>query len=244
MSRVRRISPFDAPIIDGLPQLSKKGALRPICRVPKECLLRGNKDYLEHKSQLSGTEEIREFWKRVLASCPGSHTYGIAGGDREPLRIMSSDGAAFLIQYDLCPTQLTGNSWILLADFQLHCHCVGIPSNVKLFYYFYQFRRSDVGRPWHFSRATGALVIFKGIESKLWGWEESFVRIVPLRGTHPFWLDKQGRPLFPLIWSDSEKLPSTKDEDVTPMELEIIRTISQRVEHVKYLSGGFACAFS
>ncbi|KAF7823708.1 uncharacterized protein G2W53_021852 [Senna tora] len=97
LSRVCRTSPFDALTINDLPQLSKKGAQQPICRVPKECLSRGNKDSLEHNSKLSGIEKIREFWMRVLALCPVSHTYRIAGGDRGLLCAMSSDGAEFFM---------------------------------------------------------------------------------------------------------------------------------------------------
>ncbi|KAF7821735.1 putative transmembrane protein [Senna tora] len=82
------------------------------------------------------------------------------GGDREPLHVMSSYAAVFfmytfvmddfgvkppltffemaiLSQYDLCPMQLTGNSWIFLANFELHCHHLQIPSTVKLLFYFY-----------------------------------------------------------------------------------------------------------
>ncbi|KAF7844092.1 uncharacterized protein G2W53_000997 [Senna tora] len=149
----------------------------------------GERDISSSPPFVFDPEEIREFWKPVSASCPGSQTYGIASGDREPLRFFSCNGAGFLMytsvmedfgvkppltlfeiavlnQYDPCPTQL-------------------------------------IGQLWHFARATGVLVIFKGIESKLRGWQESFVPIVPLSGTHPFWLDKQGWVsmfIFPTIF--------------------------------------------
>ncbi|KAF7841619.1 uncharacterized protein G2W53_003917 [Senna tora] len=78
-----------------------------------------------------------------LASCPGSNTYGITGGDRGPLRVMHSDG-------------------------------------VRFFMYLYHgaFCQSLTGRPWHFVRVSGAPAIFKGIKSKMRGWQESCGRKV------------------------------------------------------------------
>ncbi|KAF7835296.1 plant/F14N23-31 protein [Senna tora] len=176
-------------------------------------------------------EEIRQFWRRALTLCPSSNTYGIASEERGPLRVMNSDGIG------LCLTQLTDNPWIVLAGFQLHCHRLQVLPNVKLFPNFYQLDRSSTGRPWHSARATGAPAIFKGIESKLWGWQESFVCVVPSRGAHPFWLNRNCRPLFPLIWSDLDRLPSVRDEDLPPIELEIVNRIFKHIKDLKNLPG-------
>ncbi|KAF7827245.1 uncharacterized protein G2W53_018409 [Senna tora] len=171
LSRVRQTSPFDAHIEKDLLELSKKGAIRLICRVPKEYIPCGNKDSL-------------------------------------------------------------------LAGFQLHCHHLWVPPIVKLFSYFYQLGQRFMGRPWHFARATRAPAIFKGIESKLRGWQESFIRVVPFRSAHPSWLDRKGYPLFPLIRCDSGRLPSVGDEDLTLMELKIVERISRRIKNFKNLSSG------
>ncbi|KAF7826436.1 hypothetical protein G2W53_017600 [Senna tora] len=157
-------SPFYLPIDEDLPLLVEGGCPRLICRVPKRCM-------------------------KVLASYPGSRFNGIAGDSDGSLRVMSTDEVGFLMYtfvmerlsvkpllntfemamlscVNLCPTQLTSNSWIVLAYFQLHCHNLGVLPRVKLFSFFYQLGRSFSGQPWHFAKVNKAPTIFDKLETK------------------------------------------------------------------------------
>ncbi|KAF7802091.1 uncharacterized protein G2W53_041202 [Senna tora] len=66
--------------------------------------------------------KLRQFWEQVFALHPGSNIYGILGGDKGPLCIMSTDRMVVLSRLNLCPTQMANNSWTALCGFQLHCY--------------------------------------------------------------------------------------------------------------------------
>ncbi|KAF7807223.1 uncharacterized protein G2W53_039384 [Senna tora] len=98
LSRVCRTSSFYVPEEEDLPaRKDKKGAPLPICWVPIGSLSYGYGNIKVYESKLDGVVKLRQFWERVLASHPRSSSYGIVGGDKGSLRIMSTDGVGFVM---------------------------------------------------------------------------------------------------------------------------------------------------
>ncbi|KAF7831824.1 uncharacterized protein G2W53_014157 [Senna tora] len=78
---------------------------------------------------------------------------------------------------------------------------LGVLPTMKLFSFFYQLGQNSAGQPWHFAKVI-----------------------------HPFWLEKQNRPLFSFVWSKASQFPSVEEKDIFPQEAGIVKRISQGIE--------------
>ncbi|KAF7829379.1 uncharacterized protein G2W53_020543 [Senna tora] len=141
-----------------------------------------------------------------------SDTHGVACGDKGSVRIMSLDGTRFLMySFVFMPLDIKPH----LTPFEMNVlHCL----NLCL------------------TQLTGnAWALLCGFQLQCYRLQESLVRVVPLKGVHPFWLDEGNRQLFSLTWSKASSLPIVDRESLSLGEIKIVDRMSERLERVKNL---------
>ena len=102
----------------------------------------------------------------------------------------------------MCPSQLTWNVWAFILVFEVVSLHLEVEPSSEVFFFFFSHAQTKNGGLTHFLQRTNWFII-KNMQTNVRLWKNSFIKVYPGRGYHPFFLDEHRRPRYLLKWSPS-----------------------------------------
>ncbi|MED6224232.1 hypothetical protein PIB30_081957 [Stylosanthes scabra] len=100
-------------------------------------------------------------------------------------------------------SQLHLNGWGFLRIFERVCLHFGFRPSWRIFLYTYQLHAPPPGNGFLSFRAYQGRRLFDAFEESIQEFKWHYFKVLPLPGTHPFWVDDEGR-LYPWVYWNSE----------------------------------------
>jgi len=101
---------------------------------------------------------------------------------------------------EVAPSQLHPNAWGFMKAFQKFCWVQDWPYSPLLFLSMWKPYCAKKNY-WVSLRQVKEGSYFSAFEESFKDFKEEYFKIYPASGTHPFWLDQNNQPLFPLYWN-------------------------------------------
>ncbi|XP_057757090.1 uncharacterized protein LOC130976285 [Arachis stenosperma] len=107
---------------------------------------------------------------------------------------------------NLAPTQLHPNSWAFMKIFQLLCQELGVRPSLCLFLYLFVLTKVGTAKKkasWISFRATQGRKVFSIFNDSFHDFKNFYFKVRAVDEVHPFFLDKNKEPTFPLWWQEN-----------------------------------------
>ncbi|MED6137653.1 hypothetical protein PIB30_066921 [Stylosanthes scabra] len=108
----------------------------------------------------------------------------------------------FLTRCQVAASQLHLNGWGFLRTFERVCLHFGFRPSWRIFLYTYQLHASPPGNGFLSFRAYQGRRLFDAFEESIQEFKWHYFKVLPLPGTHPFWVDDEGKS-FPWVYWNS-----------------------------------------
>ncbi|MED6186575.1 hypothetical protein PIB30_068043 [Stylosanthes scabra] len=134
-----------------------------------------------------------------------------------------------LSEFEVAPSQIHPNSWGFVRAFEVICRELGCPTSLNVFLYLFKLTKpfSKDKQQWFFLRAHQGRKVFEMNEESVRDFKNLYFKVVPLSGTHPFWINEEGDFQFPLSWNEDWVIPKVERNDLIESGLLLVDTLSE-----------------
>ncbi|MED6212971.1 hypothetical protein PIB30_088678 [Stylosanthes scabra] len=134
-----------------------------------------------------------------------------------------------LSEFKVAPSQIHPNSWGFIRAFEVVCQEFGCPTSLNVFLYLFKLTKpfSKDKQQWLSLRAHQGRKVFEMNEESVRNFKNLYFKVVPLPGTHPFWINDEGDFRFPLSWNEDWVIPKVERKDLSESELLLVDALSE-----------------
>ncbi|XP_020972149.1 uncharacterized protein LOC110269081 [Arachis ipaensis] len=126
----------------------------------------------------------------------------------------------------VAPTQLHPNSWGFLKIYQFISHALDFPTSLRIFFYLFHMTKPFSGlnnkQQWVSFRAIQGRRIFTLFDESFHDFKNYFFKVQAVEGHHPFFLDENFSPRFPLYWLEASPCEKYGLDDLDEVEAAIV----------------------
>ncbi|MED6159213.1 hypothetical protein PIB30_040235 [Stylosanthes scabra] len=134
-----------------------------------------------------------------------------------------------LSEFEVAPSQIHPNFWGFIRAFEVVCREFGCPTSLNVFLYLFKLTKpfSKDKQQWLSLRAHQGRKVFEMNEESVRDFKNLYFKVVPLPGTHPFWINDEGDFRFSLSWNEDRVIPKVERKDLSESELLLIDALSE-----------------